>query len=552
MKKRSNIKVMLSLVGLVKPLLLVMILAIAMGVVGNISASIITILGGVLLTNILNPWNSFSYEILLYIIFGAALLRGILRYAEQASNHYIAFKLLALLRDKAYKKLRELAPAKLEGRDKGDLISIITSDIELLEVFYAHTISPFFIAIIFSGIFAYWIFSYNVFLGLISVLAYITVGLIVPVIMSKLNKDDGLLFRANAGKLSSIVLDALRGLSETIQYNSHNKTLKNIDDMTKELSVVEKRMKINTGVNSAVTNAVILFFDFTMLFASLYLYNLGGLTFEGVVICTLVLMSTFGPVVALAALGSTLQNTIASGNRVLDILEESPIIPEVTGKESASFTNAEYKNVEFAYDKIKVVDDISIEIPKDKVIGIIGKSGSGKSTLLKLIMRFWDIDSGSIKISGRDIREINTADLREMQSFVTQETYLFQGSIADNLRVAKKDASMEEMIEACKKASVHDFISTLPQGYDTKVGELGDTLSGGERQRIGLARAFLYDAPLMLLDEPTSNLDSLNEGQILKALYNRGENKSVILVSHRESTMKIADKVYNVESGRVS
>lgn len=552
MKKRGNFKVMLSLVGLVKPLLLVMILAIFMGVVGHIAASIITILGGVIFVNMLNEVNSFPYQILLYVIFGAAVLRGILRYAEQASNHYIAFKILALLRDKIYKKLRELSPAKLEGRDKGDLISIITSDIELLEVFYAHTISPFFIAIIFSGIFAYLIFSYNALLGLLSILAYISVGGIVPVVMSKLNKDDGLLFRANAGKLSSIVLDALRGLSETIQYNSHKKTLADIDEMTGELSAVENRMKINTGVNNAVTNAVILIFDFAMLFSALHLYNLGELSFEGVVVCTLTMMSTFGPAVALAALGSTLQNTIASGNRVLDILEESPIIPEMTGKEKAEFKDAEFKNVEFAYDKIRVVDDISIEIPKNKIIGIIGKSGSGKSTLLKLIMRFWDVDSGSIKISDKDVREINTADLRDMQSFVTQETYLFQGSIAENLRVAKKDATMEEMIEACRKASVHDFISTLPQGYDTKVGELGDTLSGGERQRIGLARAFLYNAPLMLLDEPTSNLDSLNEGQILKALYNRGDNKSVILVSHRDSTMKIADKVYNVESGRVS
>ena len=552
MKKRSNIKVMLSLVGLVKPLILVMLVAIFMGVLGNIAASIITILGGAIFVNLLDEANSFPYDIFLIIIFAAALLRGVLRYAEQASNHYIAFKLLALLRDKVYKKLRALAPAKLEGRNKGDLISIITSDIELLEVFYAHTISPIFIAIIFSTIFAVVIFSYNIYLGLLSVIAYIFVGFIVPVIMSKLNNDDGLLFRSKAGKLSSIVLDNLRGISETMQYGSHKKSLDDINKMTEELTVVEERMKINVGVNNAVTNAVILFFDFAMFFASAYLYMNESISFSAVVICTLTMMSTFGPSVALAALGSTLQNTIASGNRVLDILEEEPIIADIENKENTVYKDASFKNVSFAYDKVEVVDDISLEIPNGKIIGIVGKSGSGKSTLLKLLMRFWEVDKGNIEISGKNIKDINTSDLRNMQSFVTQETYLFQGSIAENLKIAKLDATDEEIYEACKKASVHDFIMILPQGYDTKVGELGDTLSGGERQRIGLARAFLHDADLMLLDEPTSNLDSLNEAQILKSLHEREKGKSVIIVSHRDSTMKIADKVYSANNGRVS
>lgn len=552
MKKRSNVKVMLNLVGLVKPLLFVMILAIIMGVLGNVAASLIVILGGNILINVMQSTNVEVYLKLLNIIFVAAILRGVLRYLEQASNHYIAFKILALLRDKVYKKLRELSPAKLEGRNKGDLISVITSDIELLEVFYAHTISPIFIALIFSAIFSSVLMSYNLYLGLLSIFAYITVGVIVPVVMSKLNNDDGILFRTKAGNLSSIMLDALRGVSETMQYNSSNTSLFDINNKTRELTEVEERMKNNVGVNNAITNAVILIFDFLMFFTSAYFYKKGIITFDKVILSTLIMMSTFGPVVALAALGSTLQNTIASGNRVLDILEEKAIVDDVENKEKTLFENIKLENVEFAYEKVKVIDNISLEIPKNKIIGIVGKSGSGKSTLLKLIMRFWDIDKGVIRISNKDIKEINTKDLRNMQSFVTQETYLFQGSIADNLKIAKIDASDDEMIDACKKASIHDFIMSLPNGYNTKVGELGDTLSGGERQRIGLARAFLHNADLMLLDEPTSNLDSLNEAQILKSLFNRSEGKSIILVSHRDSTMKIADKVYSANNGRVS
>ena len=496
-------------------------------------------------------WNRrlffFSVSVMLF-----ALIRGILRYAEQACNHFIAFKLLALIREKVFLALRRLCPAKLEGKDKGNLISVITSDIELLEVFYAHTISPILIALFFSVILCLFIGSFNIWLGIIALAAYITVGIIIPLITSKFSGEDGIKFRTKSGNLSGFVLDSLRGLSEIIQYGQGNKRIDDMNAQTDALSADEKRMKRTAGRNQAVTNIVILIFDLIMLFTSAMLYQNGKIEFIGVLIPTLALMSSFGPTVALANLGSTLQNTFAAGNRVLDILEETPTVEEISGKNEVTFTGASAENVTFAYGEETILDDVSVNIPKSSVVGIVGRSGSGKSTLLKLLMRFWKVQKGCIKISDTDIENINTADLRDMESFVTQETHLFHDSIKNNLRIAKLDATDEEIETACKKASVHDFIMTLPLGYDTTVGELGDTLSGGERQRLGLARAFLHNSPFMLLDEPTSNLDSLNEAIILKSLREQKQDKTVVLVSHRQSTMRIADKVYSVEHGRMS
>lgn len=545
--KRSGFSIMTRLVGLVKPLTGYMILAITMGVVGHLCASFITVFGGYAVLHVLHPEWSMSLGVIFGTVLFFALVRGFLRYAEQACNHFIAFKLLALIRDKVFGALRRLCPAKLDGKDKGDLISVITSDIELLEVFYAHTISPICIAVIYSLVMISFIGSYHIALGILAMLAYVTVGVVIPLFTSKRSGDDGLRFRTKAGRLSGFVLDSLRGLSETIQYNQGEKRLAEINDRTDALSEDEERMKRIAGQNTAMTNTVILIFDIVMLFLSAQFVG-----FEGSLIATLAMMSSFGPVVALAALGATLQNTLASGNRVLDILEESPVVEEITGKETVSFSGAEAKNVTFAYDEEVILDDFSMVIPENQIVGIHGRSGSGKSTLLKLFMRFWQVQQGAIEISGRNVDEINTSNLREMESFVTQETHLFHDSIRNNLRIAKLDATEEEIIAACKKASVHEFIMSLPKGYDTEVGELGDTLSGGERQRLGLARTFLHDAPFMLLDEPTSNLDSLNEAVILKSLHEECGKKSVVLVSHRKSTMRIADTVYSVEHGRMS
>lgn len=552
MKKRSNISIMIRLSGLVKPLSGYMSAAILMGLTGHLCAAFITVFGGFAVLDVLGFSVPVSKTAAFIAVCVFALIRGVLRYGEQACNHFIAFKLLALIRDKVFRALRKLSPAKLETRDKGDLISLITSDIELLEVFYAHTISPSAIALLFSLILCGFIGSYHWSLGLLSAFAYITVGIIIPVVSSKLSGNTGMDFRNKSGELSAFVLDSMRGISETIQYSQGERRLKEMNSRSDALSSDEKKMKVSASKNTAFTNTVILLFDLGMLSLSSYLYMKQTVGFEAVVIPTIALMSSFGPVIALAALGSTLQHTFAAGNRVLDILDDVPVTKEIEGKETIGFKGAKAENITFSYGEEMILKDMSVDVPEHSVVGIVGKSGSGKSTLLKLLMRFWDVQKGSVKISETDISEINTSDLRDMESFVTQETELFHDSIANNLRIAKLDATEREIETACKKASVHDFIMSLPKGYDTPVGELGDTLSGGEKQRIGLARAFLHNAPFILLDEPTSNLDSLNEGVILKALGEEREGKTVILVSHRESTMRIADKVYSVEHGRMS
>lgn len=556
MRKRSGMEVMSKLIRLVKPLTGFMLLAIFMGLIGHLCATFITVFGGFAVLEILDYDTPLTLTIIFVGVVLFAVVRGFLRYGEQSCNHYIAFKLLALIRDKVFRALRKLCPAKLESRDKGNLISVITSDIELLEVFYAHTISPIAIAVLFGVIMCVFIGSYHAVLGLIALVAYIVVGGVIPVLTSKHSGDTGIRFRTKSGELSGFILYSLRGLSEILQYNQGVNRLNKMNDMTDALAKDEAQMKRIAGRNNAVTNTAILTFDLAMLFTSVLLMKNDVVGFTAVIIPTIALMSSFGPVVALASLGSTLQNTLAAGNRVLDILEETPVVEEITGQQEVQFTGASVKNVTFAYNNETILEDVSLDIPKGKVIGIVGKSGSGKSTLLKLLMRFWNVQKGIVKISDTDIDRINTSNLRDMESFMTQETHLFHDSIRNNLKIAKLDATEEEIVSACKKASVHDFIMSLPNGYDTAVGELGDTLSGGERQRLGLARAFLHNAPFLLLDEPTSNLDSLNEAVILKSLKEEGQDKTVMLVSHRQSTMRIADVTYSVEelskTGRVS
>ncbi len=552
MKKRSNLMICRRLMGLVKPLAGFMLLAVLMGLAGHLCAAFITILGGYAVLDLLRFHIPFTMSMAFVCAGIFAVLRGFLRYGEQSCNHFIAFKLLALIRDKVFQALRRLCPAKLEGRDKGNLISVITSDIELLEVFYAHTISPIVIAVLMSVVMCIYIGSYHWVLGCLAAAAYITVGAVIPVLISKVSRDDGIRFRTRSGELSSFVLDSLRGLPETIQYAMGDRRLDEINRKTDQLSGDEARMKRIAGRNTGCTNTVILLFNMAMLFLSAMLYQKGQTGFDGVLIPVIALMSSFGPVTALANLGSTLQNTFAAGDRVLDILEETPAVEEVAKEPEITFSGASAEHVSFSYGDETILSDVSLKIPEHSVIGITGKSGSGKSTLLKLLMRFWNAGNGKVKLSGRDIDRINTPNLRDLESFVTQETHLFHDSIANNLRIAKPDATQQELEEACRKASVHEFIQNLPKGYDTPVGELGDSLSGGERQRIGLARAFLHDAPFLLLDEPTSNLDSLSEAVILKSLGEERSGKTIVLVSHRRSTMRIVDTVYSVENGRMS
>ena len=476
-RKRSNLEVMMRLIGLVKPLTGYMILAICMGLIGHLCAAFLTVLAGYRILHIIGLYDGVL--VVIFLIMGAcALVRGILRYAEQACNHFIAFKLLALIRDKVFQALRRLCPAKLEGKDKGDLIAVITSDIELLEVFYAHTISPSAIALLFTIIMCAYIGHFHWILGVIALLAYITVGIVVPVMISRANGENGMLFRKDSGELSGFVLDSLRGLTETIQYGQGEKRLEKMNRKTDILSVREEQMKQIAGRNQAITNTVILAADLIMLFAAVMLYQRYEVGYAGVILPVLALMSSFGPVVALAGLGSTLQNTFAAGNRVLDILDEKPVIEDITGYGNIDFAGTKAEDVSFAYGDETILQNVSVEIPQKQIIGLIGRSGSGKSTLLNLFIRFWKTNQGQILLSDHNINEINTDNLRNMESFMTQETHLFHDSIANNLRIARLDATQEELEAACRKASIHEFIMSLPQGYETMVGELGDTLSG--------------------------------------------------------------------------
>ena len=543
---------MLRMIKLVKPLTGFMLFAVTMGTLGFLCAQFIPIIGGIVVAHGLDPSYSKSLTPYFVTLIVIALLRAVLKYSEQRTNHYIAFTLLAIIRDKVFKALRRLCPAKLEGRDKGDLISLITSDVELLEVFYAHTISPICIAFLVEIVMVIFIGSYHWSLGLLAFFAFVSVGVALPLIISKRSGTLGDEIRSDSGELSAYMLESIRGLDETIQYGAGQDRLCKLTEKTKRLS--EKQGKLNrlTGVNLALANTFILFFDIAMLLLCAALYHNEIVSFDGFLIPLIALMSSFGPVTALSNLGTTLQATIASGARVLAVIDEEPETKDITGKQEVEFSCANVKNVTFSYSNETVLRDLSLDFPKNRIIGIVGKSGCGKSTLLKLLMRFWKTTEGEVSVSGVSIDEINTENLRNIESYMTQETQLFKDTVANNIRIGKLDATDEQVQNACKKAAVHDFIMTLPNGYETQVGELGETLSGGERQRIGLARAFLHDAPFMLLDEPTSNLDSLNEAVILKSLKEEAEDKTVVLVSHRKSTVRIADEVVAMENGRMS
>ena len=572
-KRRSAIQIMGSLIGLVKPLLHIMLAAIILGTLGYLCAIFLTILAGQvivhgLLTGVAGMivpvekmWLVFTpVKKIITVMIVIAVLQGILHYVEQYCNHFIAFKLLAIIRHKVFASLRKLCPAKLEGRDKGNLISIITTDIELLEVFYAHTISPIAIATLTSMIMVIFIGGYHWLAGLLALADYLIVGVAIPMWNGKRGSQKGMEFRTSFGELNSFVLDSLRGLDETIQYGQGEKRKEQMSKRSKNLAEMQESLSKMEGSQRSFTNMVILLASFGMLALTIWLYAKGEMGFEGILTCTIAMMGSFGPVVALSSLSNNLNQTLASGERVLSLLEETPLVEEIPGDVETSgaesmehgFTGAEAENVTFAYGEEVILDNYSLKLQPGKITGIHGASGSGKSTLLKLLMRFWDVQDGSVSVDGIDVRKIQTKHLRDMESYVTQETHLFHDSIANNIAIAKPGASREEIMEAAKKASIHDFIMTLPKGYDTEVGELGDTLSGGEKQRIGIARAFLHECPLILLDEPTSNLDSLNESIILRSLKKMGKDKTVILVSHRESTMAVAEKVYQMENGRIS
>jgi len=563
-KRRSDIAIMRRLIVLVKPLTGVMITGIILGVAGFLCAIFLTIVGGIGVIKGLSVFGGdvmfgstaldevISWNQIFVLLIGLALARGILHYGEQYCNHYIAFRILAIIRHKVFECLRKLCPAKLEGKNKGDLISIITGDIELLEVFFAHTISPIVIAFLTSLIMVIFIGAQSMVAGVIACMGYTVVGVVLPIWNSKRSASAGMKFRNGVGELNGFVLDSMYGVDEILQYGQGDQQLSKMNEKSQSLAEDQENLSKFEGSQRAVTNIVIQLFSWGMLFTMIYLYMGSAATFSEVLISTLAMMSSFGPVVALASLSNSLNQTLACGERVLALLEEAPPVEEVSGKEDTYFEGAKADDITFSYEDEIILKNVTVDIEKGKVLGIHGASGSGKSTLLKLIMRFWDVKYGQVLISEKDIKDINTDDLRSMSSYVTQDTILFRDTIANNIRIANPDAEFAKVEEAAQKASIHEFIMRLPHGYETNVGELGSTLSDGEKQRVGLARAFLHDSELLLLDEPTSNLDILNEGIILKSLENEKIGKTMVLVSHRKSTLSLADRVYEMDNGRLS
>lgn len=540
----STIQIFSRLIQLVFPLTGFMICAIFMGVAGFLCAIFIPVLSSMALVN-----NSlFSFNTIVILLFVCALLRGILRYAEQACNHYIAFKLLARIRDQVFGALRRLCPAKLEVKDKGSLISLITSDIELLEVFYAHTISPICIAFVTSLVCVMIQMQFGWIYGLYSLFAYVVVGVALPIYISKKSRHIGIEYRKEAGNLNNYVLESMRGLKESMQYMDTNRRLSGLNHQTALLANREKDLKHFQAKTISLTNLCVVLLSLGLCLIHVSLNS----SIQSTIVSSVLQVSSFGPVIALANLGSTLSQTIGAGQRVISLLDETPVVEEVVNGNEAKFNKLDISNVDFAYDEEQILKNMNLSIRENEVIGIQGKSGSGKSTLLKLLMRFWDVSKGEILVDGIDIKSLNTSNLRKNEGYVTQETILFHDTIENNLRVAKQDATIEEIEVACKKANIHEYIQSLPNGYKTMVEELGSSLSGGERQRMGLARMFLHDSKLVLLDEPTSNLDSLNEGAILKSIYEERKDKTIVFVSHRESTLSHCDRVIHMESERVS
>ena len=551
--RKNGFVVMGHLLKLVTPLAHIMAFTITMGMLGFLAAIFIMVLGAMGLVNLLNFDTHLSFSGILTALIVLAVARGVLRYLEQMSGHYIAFKLLALLRDKVFSSLRRLAFVKLQDKQAGQLVSLVTNDIELLEVFYAHTIAPIMIAFFTSAILLLVFGHLSGWFVIVALAAYLTVGVILPIITTKLAREDGRRYRELVGEMNDFFLDSVRGMKEIQLFGYAQQRLDEIQQRSQKIDMAFERIKEQEAKVRVYTEVAVSAFNIIMLFTGLILFSLDKIDFSAFLIGVILLMSSYGPVIALSNLSSNLLQTLASGERVLSLLAEEPELKDVeSAVDLKDVSRIDVENVNFAYGEEQILSDVSLSVKKGEILGIHGRSGSGKSTLLKLLMRFYDPKSGSIKINGETLPNINTRSLRDNMAYITQQTYIFNETIEENIRLARRDATLEEIMEAAKKASIHDFILSLPQGYQTKMTELGGNLSDGEKQRIGIARAFLHNAPIILLDEPTSNLDSLNEAMILKSLLNVKAEKLIILVSHRQSTMAICDEVIGIENGRMS
>ncbi|EDH0917297.1 amino acid ABC transporter ATP-binding/permease protein [Listeria monocytogenes] len=532
------------LLKFVKPLRGKMILAILLGIISNLSVILISLIGayGILAVILAQPQNPYKW---LFVMVGCGVLRGVARYLEQYLNHDIAFRLLAIIRARIFSTLRKLGPARLSGKKSGDLITAITSDVEALEVFFAHTISPVFIALGTTIVTVGFLGMYDTGLALILLLGQILVGVVLPIISYKRNKKIGTAYQTEFVGLNQAVMENIASLQDIFQFKLGEARLANLTDRGEKLNK-QYQKRLRQGSELQILGEWVLIGTATLI---LVLGSFWQLPLETILIGTVLSLSSFGSVLALNALGTALLTTFASGKRLYALTEEKPVVTFNGPLELTDFESAELNKVRFSHDgKQAILSELSLDLPRGKWLGIGGESGSGKSTLVKLLMRYWDPD-GEVNLNNQPLPKITESSLHQIEGVMEQSTFLFEDTIGNNIRLGKKAATLDEVKEAARKAAINKWIETLPEGYDTKIGGQARNLSDGERQRIGLARLFLHDAPLLLLDEPTSNLDYINEQAILNTLRSEIQDKTVLVISHRKTTLDLAEEQWLLENG---
>lgn len=551
MKKKSFFSLLKGMLSLVKGKRYLIVLAVIVGTLGFLSAMGITFFGGLAILKLLGIEIPLSFGWLIALIIICGFARGFLRYAEQYLNHYMAFTLLALVRNNVFSSLRKQGNKVLDDRNKGELLSILQSDTESLEVFYAHTITPFFIAIfteaivlVLLGVLIHFSFS------LLALGMYLLIGILTPIIFYLSNRKLGMEYRKKLAENENIYLNACYGIKEMLFFQKENEQVKILDSSTKEINTISRKLNNKTLTSQSVVNFLILLGDLLIILLGAYLFKKGIITNYYIILGYMTLATSFGPVVALANLPANLTMSFASAKRILPIIDEEPKIKE--GKEDFSFSSLDVKDVSFSYDdKKEVLKDISFSLHKGEIIGIEGKSGCGKSTLFKLLLHFEETSKGNVLYNGKDISSYSRESLSKNVTLFSQSTYLFKNTIRYNLCIAKENATDDELYSALSKAGLSDKIRSLKDGLDTQINDLADNLSSGEKQRLGLARVFLADTPVILLDEATSNVDAYNEAYILSQLKKEKDNKAILLISHRSSSLSICDKVYHLKDGEL-
>ena len=543
---RERKELLIDLLNLVKPLSLQMIFAVSFGLLGHVFATLIPGLGAYYFGKIYIG-EIINLKTVLIILITLAILRSLFKYTEQLFNHYVAFKTLSIIRDLVFKSLRRLCPAKMDTKNKGQLISIITADIELLEVFYAHTISPVLIAFFHTLIFFIILYKIHWKYALCLLVFHIVLGIIIPTLTQKIGERLGDNQRRNLSNLNLSILESLKGIKEVINFSMQDERMTEVDSLTRDLNKSSKKLSNNMGNNFATSSTVILIANIIYILVGARLYMAGEVNFLNLIFPIAIFISSFGPTSALASLGNNLVLTFACGKRVMSLLREAPAVDEVINKNEVSYDKIDLTDVEFSYDETELIKDFNLSTKLDKVVGLEGKSGCGKSTVLKLIMRFFDPKEGKISLNKINLKDINSRNLRNNISYVAQESHLFKGTIRENLLVANESATEIDLIEATKKANIYDFIMSLDRGFDTEIVKDKALLSTGEIQRLALARMFLRNSKLYILDEPTANIDAYNEGIILKSLYEEKDDKTIFISSHRKSTLRICDEVINMQ-----